>query len=118
MQLAAGVEVLLKVSRGRLRKAVEGLAWDKYTVKIVNRTEGYVTAFVTGKRQYAVTFAGAVATCSCLDSMIRFITCKHQAMLALWLEKNPLEVLVPSVATPPKTPVEKILPETRILDLD
>jgi hypothetical protein len=84
-------QILAKVESSRLQKAVEGLVSGAYEVTVARREKEYVAGYVKNGTEYAVTLTEGLATCSCPDSMYRHITCKHQALFALWLVRHPVE---------------------------
>ena len=84
-------QILAKVESGRLQKAVEGLVGGAYEVTVTRREDLYVAGYVKSGSEYAITLTEGLATCSCPDSMYRSVTCKHQALFALWLVRHPVE---------------------------
>ncbi len=80
-----------RVSGERLQRAVSGLVSGEYRVVVTRQEEGYVAGYVKNGREYGVTLTDTMTTCSCPDSMYRHQVCKHQAMLALYVIRNPRE---------------------------
>src|SRR5947209_1807294 len=93
-------QILAKVDGQRWAKAVDGLASGTYTVTLTRREAGYVAGYVKNGTEYAVTLAEGRATCSCRDAMYRHTTCKHQAILALWLAWHPQQEQAQAERTP------------------
>ncbi len=75
--------VIERVSKERLQRAVSGLVSGEYEVVVIRREEGYVAGYVKNGNSYDVTLTDTITSCSCPDSMYRHQVCKHQAMLAL-----------------------------------
>lgn len=95
-------QILAKVEAGRLQKAVEGLVSSAYEVTVTRYEAGHVAGYVKNGTAYAVTLTEGLATCSCPDSMYRHIPCKHQALFALWVVRNPQKPTPQSEPTLPR----------------
>jgi hypothetical protein len=83
--------VLVKVEKGRLYKAVEGLASGAYTITVTGQGEAEVRGFVANGdgREYGVVLTRGQAFCSCKDAIYRRSVCKHAVALALSVIRNP-----------------------------
>lgn len=95
MQLAN--QALQKVEAGRLGKAVEGYTKGDYTIRVTRNTEEAVEGFVKNGDgvEYSVTLTPHRVFCSCKDSIFRHTVCKHAAVLALHVIRNPQPISTP-----------------------
>jgi hypothetical protein len=83
--------VLAKATPERLKKAVDGLVANAYTISLIKQDTDEIAGFVTNgdQVQYSVVITASRVFCSCKDSMFRHTTCKHSVALALFSLRNP-----------------------------
>ena len=85
---------LAHVEATRLQKAVEGLISGSYTLTLTSVSEAEIRGFVANGdgQEYGVVLTESQAFCSCKDAMYRKGLCKHQALFALYVIRNPQPV--------------------------
>lgn len=79
------------MSGERLQRAVSGLVSGEYEVTVARQEERHVAGYAKNGKEYGVVLTDTMTACSCPDSMYRHVTCKHQAMLALYVLRYPEE---------------------------
>jgi hypothetical protein len=90
---------LKSVSPERLQRATTILAENSLGITLTRQSESEIRALVKNGegREYGVTIADGLITCSCKDALYRGVTCKHAVALALWTIRQPRPVEVPTV---------------------
>src|SRR5713101_4674144 len=110
-------QILAKVEKGRLQKAVEGLVSGAYTITLASQTEAEIRGFVANGdgKEYGVVLSEGHAFCSCPDAMYRKAVCKHATVLALHVIRTPTAEAKPAEteAGPEERPVNLKLGKVR-----
>jgi SWIM zinc finger len=85
------LNALQHVSPDRLQKAVCGLADGSLAVTLTRQTETELRALVKNgdQKEYGVTLAASLTSCSCKDSLYRGGVCKHAVAAALHVLRTP-----------------------------
>ena len=76
---------LKSVSPDRLQRAATILAENSLGITLTRQSESEIRALVRNGagKEYGVTIADGLITCSCKDALYRGVVCKHAVALAL-----------------------------------
>ena len=82
---------LKSVSPDRLQRAATILAENSLGITLTRQSEREIRALVKNGegKEYGVTIADGLITCSCPDALYRGVTCKHAVALALYAIRQP-----------------------------